>query len=103
MLSITSFECHSNSSIAQNVKERMGRVSEEFLADWIALTFISDVFIHIRAVPVKALKDWAAGGQMSMEVPFSQLMVDLPYCIWKYLYGTTTIFENLLCITFLHT
>lgn len=39
----------------------MGRISEEFLADWFTLTFTSDeppAFVLFQA---RALKDWTAG------------------------------------------
>ena len=97
ILLVTSFECHNNSNVTQSVKERIERVSEESLADWCALTLISDMFIHVRAE--KALKHWAAEGQMPMQVPFLQLVRGLPYLIWDYLRGTSTVFENLPCTT----
>ena len=97
ILLVTRSECHNDSNVTQSVKERIERVSEESLADWCALTLISDMFIHICAE--KALKHWAAEGQVSMQAPFLQLVRRLPYLIWEYLCGTGTVFENLPCTT----
>ena len=97
VLLVTSCACHNNSNVTQSVTERIERVREESLADWCALTLISDMFIHVRAE--KALKHWAAEGQMSIQVPFLLLVRGLPYLIWEYLRGTSTVFENLPCTT----
>ena len=66
VLLITGFEYHNNSDVTQNVRERIGRVSEDFPTDGV-LSFTSAMLAHVRAE--KALTRRAAAGQMPMEAP----------------------------------
>lgn len=54
----------------RKLKREWERVSEEFLADWFAYTFIPDLLFHVCDVLMEALKDWMAGWQTFTLSPF---------------------------------